>query len=418
MSEIQSEKLYDSIYVARQPVFTTKMEIWGYELLFRHTATAQDAVIIDGTQATTQVIADGFALAAQGMRQGTKALINFPRNILVGPIPYILPPDRCVIEILETVSPDQTVLAACHELQKNGYVLALDDFMGKPGFEALCEIADIIKVDVLSKKPAEVMSLVKNLSGYKAKLLAEKVEYREMFHVCKHLGFTYFQGYFFSKPEILPGRKLALGQTTKIRLLKELSAPDSDFSRLVEIVQTDLSISYRLLRYINSAYFSLRSQIESIQRAVVMLGRQNLRRWLQVIVLSDISTTDKAQELVRISVQRGRFLQLLANNSSTPVPFSQDSMFLLGLFSLLDAILDQYMGEILDEIPIDNQIRSALTEAESPNAQWVSLLDELDRGNWQRLEIMANNMGLSMPLVDQAAQDASAWTQEILTLSG
>ncbi len=414
MSEFSAEKLYDSVYVARQPVFTAKMEIWGYELLFRHAATAQGAVITDDAQATSQVIADGFALAAQGMRQGIRVLINFPRNILVSPIPYVLPPERCVIEILETVMPDQAVLEACRELKRNGYVLALDDFVGTPGFEGLCAIADIIKVDVLMKKPTEVMGLVQKLSKYKAKLLAEKVEYLEMYKVCKRLGFSYFQGYFFSKPEIMPGRKLALGETTKVRLLKELSAPDSDFSRLIEIVQTDLSISYRLLRYINSAYFGLRCQIESIQRAVAMLGRQNLQRWLQVIVLSDISITDKAQELVRISVQRGRFLQLLAD-SSVAVPFGQDSMFLLGFFSLLDAILDQYMDQILEGIPLDPQIRNALTKNESPHAQWITLLDELDRGDWARLEHMAQAMGLPMSIVDRAARDASAWTHEILT---
>lgn len=414
MSEFSPEKLYDSIYVARQPVFTAKMDIWGYELLFRHTATAEGAVITDGAQATTQVIADGFALAAQGIQKGIKALINFPRNILVSPIPYVLPADRCVIEILETVAPDQIVLDACHELKKHGYVLALDDFVGNPGFEPLCAIADIIKVDVLSKKPTEVMDLVQKLAPYKAKLLAEKVEYREMFNVCKRLGFEYFQGYFFSKPEILPGRKLALSQSTKVRLLRELSMPDSEFSRLIEIVQTDLSISYRLLRYINSAYFGLQSQIESIQRAVSMLGRSNLRRWLQVIILSDMSTSDKAQELVRISVQRGRFLQLLADSPVT-VPFEQDSMFLFGLFSLLDAILDQYMEQILDEIPIDPQIRLALTESQSPHAKWITLLDELDRGNWTRLEEIAQTMGLPMSVVNQAALDASEWTQEILT---
>lgn len=141
MSETQSEKLYESIYVARQPVFTAKMEIWGYELLFRHAASAQEAIIVDGIQATTQVIADGFALAAQGIRQGVKALINFPRNILVGPIPYVLPPERCVIEILETVVPDEAVMEACKELKNNGYIIALDDFVGNPGFEPLCEIS-------------------------------------------------------------------------------------------------------------------------------------------------------------------------------------------------------------------------------------------------------------------------------------
>jgi EAL and modified HD-GYP domain-containing signal transduction protein len=412
MIEQESEKLYDRIFVARQPIFTADMQIWGYELLFRHGENVQAAIFTDGDQATTQVIADGFTLAVRSMRKGARALINFPRNMLLGEAPYVLSPERCVVEILETVQPEAEVMEACRELKENGYTLALDDFVGDPGFEPLCEIADIIKVDILGKKPAEVLEIVKGLRRYKAVLLAEKVENLDMFNVCKRLGFTYFQGYFFSKPEVIPGRKLSASQTTKIKLLKELSESDSELERLVEIIQTDLSISYRLLQYINSARFGLRGKIESIQRAVSMLGRQNLRQWLQVIILSDINSTDKAQELVRISVLRGRFLQLLAGLH--PTPFGPDSMFLLGFFSVLDAILDQFMEQVLEEISLDPGITDALINAGSPNAIWIELLDELDRGSWARLEAKAACMNIPMELIDRAAIEAAIWTDEVM----
>lgn len=411
MTETEPEKLYDRIFVARQPIFGVDMKVWGYELLFRHGDT-QAAAITDGDQATTQVIADGFTLASRGMRKGTRALVNFPRNVLVGAAAFVLPPERCVVEILETVEPEAEVMEACRELKKRGYTLALDDFVGQPGFEPLCEVADIVKVDILHKKPAEVMDIVKGLRPYKAQLLAEKVENLDMFTVCKRLGFSYFQGYFFSKPEVIPGRKLSTSQTTKIKLLKELNQADTEQDRLVEIIQTDLSISYRLLQYINSARFGLRGKIESIQRAVNMLGRQNLRQWLQVIILSDMNSTDKAQELVRISVRRGRFLQLLA--VERPTPFGSDSMFLLGFFSVLDAILDQYMDQLLEEISLDADIKAALTDPKNPAAVWLGLLDELDRGNWGRLEARAASMGISMDLVDRASIDAAAWTDEVM----
>ncbi len=299
MAEQMSEQFYDRIYVARQPIFTDEMNIWGYELLFRH-GEAQSAVFTDGDLATTQVIADGFALGVRGMGSKIKALINFPRNVLIGRSPYVLPSERCVVEILETVLPEDNVMEACRELKANGYTLALDDFVGDPGFEPLCEIADIIKVDILGKTPSDVMSLVNGLKGYKAWLLAEKVESIDMFNVCRHLGFKYFQGYFFSKPEIVPGRKISASQSAKIKLLKELNESEAERSRLVEIIQTDLSISYRLLKYINSARFTLCGKIESIQRAVNMLGQQSLRQWLQVVILSDVNSTGKGQELVRI----------------------------------------------------------------------------------------------------------------------
>jgi len=413
MTEIPPENLYDKIYIARQPIFTKDMQIWGYELLFRSGENMQVAMITDSDQATTQVIADGFTLAVQGMRKDTKALVNFPRNVLLGAAPYVLPPERCVIEILETVQPEPGILKACMDLKAKGYVLALDDFVGDPGFEPLCEIADIVKVDILHKTPQEVMAIVKGLARFKAVLLAEKVENLDMFNVCKKLGFTYFQGYFFSKPEVIPGRKLSASQTTKIKLLKELNESDADLDRLIEIIQTDLSISYRLLQYINSARFGLRGKIESIQRAASMLGRQNLKQWLQVILLSDVNTTDKAQELVRISVQRGRFLQLLSDTCKTP--FGSDGMFLLGFFSMLDAILDQFMDVVLQDIPLDAGIKQALTEAGAPNSIWIGLLDELDRCNWAGLASRAGQLGIPLELIGKLSLEAAAWTNEVMS---
>lgn len=411
MTEQMIEQFYDRIFVARQPIFTAEMKIWGYELLFRHGET-QSAVFTDGDQATTQVIADGFALGVRGMGGKIKALINFPRNVLLGQAPYVLPSERCVVEILETVLPEDDVMAACRELKANGYTLALDDFVGDPGFEPLCEIADIIKVDILGKTPGEVMAIVKGLKGYKAHLLAEKVENIDMFNVCKRLGFEYFQGYFFSKPEIVPGRKLSASQSTKIKLLKELNESEAELSRLVEIIQTDLSISYRLLKYINSARFSLRGKIESIQRAVNMLGRQNLRQWLQVVILSDVNSTDKGQELVRMSVLRGRFLQLLA--TAGPTPFSPDSMFVMGFFSVLDAILDQQMEQVLEEISLDPDIKATLVDPHGEHADWIELLNELDRGSWAGLEEKAGHMGIPMELIDNVAIEAAMWTDEVM----
>ena len=246
----------------------------------------------------------------------------------------------------------------------------------------------------------------------KARLLAEKVESLDMFNVCKRLGFEYFQGYFFSKPEIIPGRKLSATQSTKIKLLKELNETETELSRLVDIIQTDLSISYRLLKYINSARFSLRGKIESIQRAVNMLGRQNLRQWLQVVILSDINSTDKGQELVRMSVLRGRFLQLLAG--AAPTPFSMDSMFVMGFFSVLDAILDQQMEQVLDEISLDPDIKTSLVDTQSVHSVWVELLNELDRGRWDELEKKAQQMGIPMAFVHNAASEAALWTDEVM----
>jgi EAL and modified HD-GYP domain-containing signal transduction protein len=412
MEEQHPEQLYDKICVARHPIFTVDMQVWGYELLFRNEEDMQTAVFADGDQATSQIIADGFSLAAPGLRKGSKALINFPRNVLVGAAPYVLPPERCVVEILESVRPEPEVIQACHELKKRGYVLALDDYEGAEDLAPLCELVDIIKVDILHKTPGQVRDIVRSVSKYKAVLLAEKVETHDIFKVCRNLGFTYFQGFFFNRPEVIPGRKLSASEVTKLKLLKELGALDTSPDRLVEIIQTDLSISYRLLKYINSAFFGLQVEVTSIPRAVAMLGCQNMRQWLQVVILSDMNTTDKAQELVRISVQRARFLQILAMRH--PTPFDQDSMFLLGFFSLLDAILDQSMSTVLEEIPLDPELKQALVDPDSRDAGWIGLLDEIDRCNWTRLNAKAAEMGLSMALVSRLSAEATTWANGVL----
>jgi len=412
MQESYPEQLYDKICVARHPIFTADMRVWGYELLFRHEEDVQIAVITDGDHATSQIIADGFGLVSRTLPSGSRALINFPRNTLVGDAPYVLPPEQCVVEILETVRPEPEVLEACRELKRRGYTLALDDYEGEPGLEPLCELVDIIKVDILHKSPGEVRAIVEGASRYKAELLAEKVENLDVFKVCRNLGFSYFQGFFFNRPEIIPGRKLSASHVAKLKLLRELGCSDADSDRLVEIIQTDLSISYRLLKYINSAFFGLQVEVTSIPRAVTMLGSKNLRQWLQVVILSDMNTTDKAQELVRISVQRARFLLLMARHELTP--FDPDSMFLLGFFSLLDAILDMPMAMVLEEIPLEPGIKSALIDEHSKNSVWLEFLNELDRCNWIRLSAKAEQMGLPMPLVSRLSAEATAWTNEVL----
>ena len=408
MEETYPEQLYDTFFVARQPVFTADMQLWGYELLFRHAQNIQEAVFTDGDQATTQLIADGYNLAVRGLRQGARALVNFPRSVLVGETPYLLPPEQCVVEILETVMPEPEVLGACRELKRRGYTLALDDFEGGPGLAPLCELVDIIKVDILGKTPAQVEAIVEGVRKYDAKLLAEKVENHDIFKVCRSIGFTYFQGFFFNRPEVIPGRKLSTSEVNKIKLLKELSGPEIEPARLVEIIRTDLSISYRLLKYINSAFFGLQIKVTSIPRAVSMLGLKNLRQWLQVVILSDVNTEDKAHELVRISVQRGRFLQILAERH--PTPFDGESMFLLGFFSLLDAILDQSMDRVLEEIPLDPGIKAALTDPADPGAVWIGLLEEIDRCNWERLNRKSEQICIPFALVNRLSAEASIWT--------
>ncbi len=402
---------YENIVVARQPIFTADQRVWGYELLFRNKTDLGQAAITNGDQATIQVIADGFDLATASVASDARILINFPRDLLLSDVPFVLPAHRAIIEILETVRPEPQIMEACARIKQAGYTLALDDFVGQQGFEALCAMADIVKVDILNQSPESVLGIVKGLRHYRATLLAEKVESREMFEVCKRLGFTYFQGYFFRKPEIVEGRKLTASQATRIRLLHELSL-GADLEQLVRILETDVSLSYRLLRYINSVRFALVKKVESIQRAASMLGRKNLQQWLQVTLLADMNAAPRAQELVRLSVIRARFFQILAEAKCTP--FAPDTMFLLGFFSLLDGILDQPMEEVLAELPIDPAVRAILVDPAHPFGSWLSLARELDRCHWLGVQEQAELLGLPLAQVGAAYNEAIVWTDEIL----
>lgn len=383
---VATDKTDDSsepIFVARQPVFDQNMRIWGYELLFRDSAQSAVARIDDGNVATSRVISDGFSLAQEWLKPGQRVLINYPAPMLTQGAALALPPSVAVVEILETVLPEAEILAICAQLKEEGYILALDDFVGDPGFEPLLELADLVKVDVLQLSPDRLAEVVQGIKLFSVELLAEKVEDLAMFDLCRDLGFSLFQGYFFSRPQTMTGRKLSANQISKLKLLENLNAPDLDLGQIAKIVQTDVSLSYRLLRYINSAGVGLRYEVTSIAQAVNLLGQRKVAAWLRVLIMSDMNSTPRAAELLFFCLQRARFLELLSTNHSSP-PQGPDAMFLLGLFSCLDALLDQPMTEIVAKIALEERLAKALLGSDPELGVWLSLAVDSERGEWER----------------------------------
>lgn len=410
----REEKLphFEPIFVARQPIFDRRMGVWGYELLFRHSGQAKTAEITDANAATAKVIVDGFSLAFPGFRTGAKALINFPADLLLADIALALPPEVAVIEILETVPPSPEIVAACAKLKIEGFQLALDDFVGQPGYEPLLEMADIVKVDVLNVEVQKLEPLVKRLNRFRSTLLAEKVESKEQLDAVKKIGFELFQGFFFSRPVVVPGRKIATGMAAKLKLLNELSRRDFDLSRVAEIIQSDVSLSYRLILYINSASFALREKVDSIPRALLLMGNKSLMQWLRVVIMADLNPTTRGFELVHLSVLRAKFLQLLSDTGRTPFP--SDSMFLLGFFSLLDALMEQPMEEILEHLPLEEDLLAALTDETNPGQAWIALVEAFEKGRWDRANALMKRLGLSAEKTAVQYSQAMAWTAEVL----
>ncbi len=386
------EELATPVFVARQPIFDKNLKIWGYELLFREAESAKEANVTDGEYATSKVILYGFPLAQKGVKNNVKFLINFTEESLLKEIPFLLPKDRVIVEVLETVSLNTKIAKLCIKLKKSGYMLALDDFTGEIENKKFFYIFDIIKIDLPNFKD-DIKNTVKELKRYKCKVLAEKVENRKEFEFTKEAGFDLFQGFFFSKPQIVSGRTINPTQLSKIKLLNILSQKeDLTPEKLAEVIKSDVSLSYNLLKFINSASFSFLRKIESIKDAINYLGMQNVIKWCMILLLTHLNPSSVGKELVRLSVQRAYFLENLYKYVKVPV--SQDSFFLLGMFSKLDAILNLPMEEALKDIKIDPKVKDALVKGNELTT-YLFLLENYEKGNWETVDKMTSELGIS-----------------------
>jgi len=411
--EANGEELLEKVFVARQPIFDLKMKVWGYELLYRHAAGTDDALFADGAIATAKVIADGVALGRSGLSPAEKTLVNFPMDLLLGGYGFALPSESCIIEILETVDPTPEILQALNNLKSAGYTLALDDFVGQPEHAPFLELADIIKVDVLGTPPEELPGLATRLGGGKRLLLAEKVEDEAMHQKTKDLGFKLFQGFFFKRPEVVAGRKMSSSEMSKLKLLKELADEDFDPGVVAKIIESDLSLSYRLLRYINSASFGRVDPIDSIRQAMMVLGQRNLAKWLQAVLMSDLNPSPKGKELVFMSVRRAKFLELLGRLLHHP-PAKPDSLFVLGLFSLLDSLLGQPMEEVLEGLPLSPELAEALKGGQGQAGELLNLAQDMEHADWKAVEDILDELKLPANTASELNADALRFAGELV----
>ncbi|MDD3814156.1 MAG: HDOD domain-containing protein [Desulfocapsaceae bacterium] len=365
------------ILIARQPIFDFNRRLFAYELLFRGTE-GHDIDHLEGDRATTSLLSATFLTEGIDRISGFKpCFINFTTDLLLKNLPASFPSSKIVIEILEDVIPSPEVISICRALSKQGYTLALDDFVYDRRLEPLIEIADIIKIDIIGTPLDTIHKTLYRLSHHdKIKLLAEKVETYAEYEKAMKLGFTYFQGYFFSKPEVMNIKELTTAKINLLRLLAEVNSETTSVSRLTEIISHDVAISYKLLRFLNSAWFYRLTKIESISHAIAYLGDHELRRFLMLMIISEMATK-KPQELVRLAIVRAQFCELLATASGK---FGkQNNLFLLGLFSLIDAMLDAPMEDLMKELPIDGQIKEALITQSGPLMPYLDAVITYER---------------------------------------
>ncbi len=402
-----------NIYVARQPIFRKDRSLHGYELLFRDGLT-NAFPDMDGSEATSRVLSGIFFAMGMDKVAGTGVVfINFTEELLVNRIPLMFPRDQVVVEVLEDVAPGDEVVEACVEIANEGYCIALDDFRYRPELARLIRPAKIIKFD-LRATPLDTLSpLLEKLSPFGVDFLAEKVETHEEFREAVKRGFTYFQGYFFSRPEILEGRDISTPRLNLLEIMAEANRDDVSFDKLEKIIQRDVAISYKLLRYINSAYFHRISEITSIRQAIVRLGEKHIRRFFSLIAMATLAS-GKPDELIRESVVRARFCEELGGCG--PCEISQDELFTLGLFSLIDAIMDDSMDALMERLPLSEEMKGALVRGEGRLGDYLELAKSYVRGHWEDVSMRAKGLGLDDDRLPECFLDSVAWADNLTSV--
>jgi EAL and modified HD-GYP domain-containing signal transduction protein len=401
------------VFVARQPIFDRKRRLYAYELLFRG-GTTNAFPPIDGTTATSQLLANSFLNIGLGRLTGERrAFVNFTADLLKKRIPTLFPREELTVEVLETVEPEAEILDALRQLAQHGYELALDDFVYRDALRPLLELAGIIKIDLRLTPAESVKDLALPCGVRTPRLLAEKVETYEEFQQALKAGFDLFQGYFFSKPEILSGRDIAPSQLNLLQIIGEVNRPECDFDGLEKIINRDLSISYKLLRYINSAFFRRGKDVSSIRHALVLLGEREVRQFISLVAAAGLAS-GKPSELIRASIIRAKFCELLGRSCGSGVQGSE--LFLLGLFSLIDAMLDSSMDKVMDNLPLSEGVKRALVSGGGDLAPYLHMVAAYESGDWERCQGLLQSQSLAEDPLPGCYIEAMGWADAFAAL--
>ena len=402
-------------FVARQPVFNRQREIYGYELLYRSDPSDEHFDGTEATLATQQVISTSLlSIGLDNILCGKKAFINFNERLLSEGVHQSLPRQDTVIEILESVEPTADLIALCRGIRDEGYTIALDDFVSGPRTEPLTHLAQLIKVDVRDTSQGEQERLLRTYRPRGISLVAEKVETYEEFEWARTAGYDYFQGYFFARPGVIRSPQLPTSTLTCLRLLSEMQNTDLNFKQLEELIRMDVALTYKLLRYVNSALIGRHGAVQSIKQALVIVGTHRIRQWVALATVS-IMAADKPSELALLSIVRARFCELLARSVGRA---QGDQAFLMGMLSLLDALLDQPLEEALQSVSLAPEIVEALlgTAAEqNPLSRVYRLARCYEMADWDAVKTLARACIIPDVTVRNAYVRATVWANGVIS---
>jgi len=388
-------------FIARQPIFDKRLRVYAYELLFRG---GPQNYFQPSKNATSSVIADSMTLFdLQTLTGHVRAFMNVDELALRLGAARLMPPDRIVVEILETVNPTDEIVKICRELRANGYVLALDDFVDDPKMAPLVELAQFLKVDFQLLDVDARERIAKKYNNGRLSLLAEKVETERELAEARQLGFTYFQGYFFCKPSMIETREIPGNKLILLQLLNAVAGPGLDYAGIEQLLKREPSLLYRLLRYLNSPLLGLRTEINSMREALSLLGEQESRRWVSIFAVVAMSS-GKPPELVRTALTRAYFCEEFS--SAAGLNEKKPSLFLMGLLSIADALLDKPIAEVLRTLPISEEVKTALVGGENRFRDVYELLLALERGEWPQLSARVERLGCDEEMIPDSYQAA------------
>ncbi|MFT5635897.1 MAG: EAL and modified HD-GYP domain-containing signal transduction protein [Cognaticolwellia sp.] len=397
-------------YAARQPILDIDKNLFAYELLFR------DSIInvfpdIDSDEATTKMMeASNFNLGISEFTGNKPAFINFTLETLLKGYPETLTTDELVVEILETVKPGKKLLSICKDLHQKGYTIALDDYIHQSVWQHFYPFINIIKIDWQDTTLDTIKEVKIAIADFPhIKLLAEKVETYEEYNQALALGFELFQGFFFAKPEMMKTKSLSPSQVSMAELLYETSKKDVDLDDITAVFERDVTLSYKLLRYVNSAIFKRHCEISTIKQALVTLGSAELKRFLGLMFTANINP-EKPSELINSAMARAKFCELMASQVKSPI--NNSTAFLTGLLSLIDAILDEDLENILTKLPLAQEIKDTLLTREGDTAALIILLELIERAEWSKTTALMEKLGLKKTSVLKSYNEAIAWADE------
>lgn len=399
----------DQVHVARQPILDARQQVFGYELLYRAAAADQSCVEGNGN-VSARVIGDALlGIGFDTLTDGRRAFINLDMHTLLADTSGLLDPEQVVLEILETVAVTPEVIEMCTSLRERGFAIALDDFVPGSAAEALVPLARFVKLDVLALGADQLLETTRRLLAAGVTVVAEKVETAEVFERARTAGCSLFQGYYFCRPVTFSGRALPANQLTQMRLVAALNQPSVSLGAIEDLLKHDAALSYRVLRSVNSAGFGLRREVHSIREALLLLGLDQVRKWSSIWALAGLNKGPG--ELVTMTVIRARCCELLGQ--ALDRSDNGAAYFLLGLCSLLDALLGHPMDVVTKELPLDPEILEALLGEGNGARQALDAVVHFEQGRWEEAAAITSALGLAADALPDAYADALGWARKL-----